>query len=68
MKNALRKVGVVLVGVASASAAAVPAFATGGNLTAPTVDMTDFYTVATVVIGVIAGIFIVKKAIAMFRG
>jgi len=54
MKNALRKVGVVLVGVASASAAAV--------------DMTDFYTVATVVIGVIAGIFIVKKAIAMFRG
>lgn len=60
-------------GYAVAAAASTPlvmiasqAHATG--LTAPTVDLTDFYTIATVVLGAIVSIWMVQKAIGMFRG
>lgn len=66
-KISIVKVASILGVSTSAVLAAVPSFA-AGSLTAPTVDLTDFYTIAGVVLGAIVSVWLVKKAIALFGG
>ena len=51
----------------SALSVSRPAHAVG-TLTPPTIDLTDFYAVAAVIMTAIAAIWIAKKVLAFFRG
>jgi len=65
-----KAVALVAAGSAALTALSVSrtAHAAGGTLTPPTIDLTDFYAVAAVIMTAIAAIWIAKKVLAFFRG